>query len=177
MLEWTPWIIALLASGTAAVFDVRTRRIPNLLTGPLLAAALVWAASRGGSDGFARGLLGAAIAGGPFILLWLIGGGGAGDSKLMLGLGAWVGGLAAVPLVLAVAIVGGIVSIVYALSRRAAGSAATQLVVLLMSLPLVLSGATGGARKLSSLEDKTERVPYGVAIFGGVCGALAWVAL
>ena len=46
-----------------------------------------------------------------------------------------------------------------------------------MSLPLVLAGNAGGARRLSSVQDQRERVPYGLAIFGGVCAAFAWVML
>src|SRR5688572_29942250 len=144
MILYVPWIAALLASGVAAGVDWQTRRIPNVLTGPVLLAALIWATCTGGVNGLGGSLLGAAIAGGPFFLLWMIGGGGAGDAKLMIALGAWVGTAAALPLLLAVAVVGGLVSIGYALLKRTHGSVPTQLTVLLMSLPLLLAGASGG---------------------------------
>jgi prepilin peptidase CpaA len=84
---------------TAAVWDFRTKRIPNWLTVPSFLAALVYhgvvGAMQGGWSGFGSALL-TAIAGfgvgfGILLVLWLIGGGGAGDVKLMGALGAWMG--------------------------------------------------------------------------------------
>src|SRR6185437_14183974 len=75
----------------AAAIDVRTRKIPNWLTVPFCVAGiafnLIWRQWAGLQDsllGFAAGF---AI---MFVLL-LIGGGGAGDLKLMAALGAWLG--------------------------------------------------------------------------------------
>lgn len=176
MMLYVPWIVAVVASATGAATDLRTRRIPNVLTGAVLLGGILWAVFSGGGIGSALG--GAAIAGGPFILLWLLGGGGAGDAKMMLALGAWVGPAGALPLVLAVGVVGGVVSLVYGLSRRAAGTIGSDFFALLLSLPLVLAGVRGSdGRRVLATTGCSERVPYGVAIFGGVCAALTWVML
>jgi len=84
---------------TAAVWDLRTQRIPNWLTVPGLLAALVFHAVvgyvAGGWSGLGSGLLtaveGFAVGFGILLVLWLIGGGGAGDVKLMGAVGAWLG--------------------------------------------------------------------------------------
>lgn len=83
----------------AALWDWRTNRLPNSLTVTAFAAALVFhfiqGAVEGGLRGIGDGLL-TALAGfatgfGILFVLWLIGGGGGGDVKLMGALGAWLG--------------------------------------------------------------------------------------
>lgn len=88
-----------LFSLTAAVCDFRTKKLPNWLTVPGFIAALVFHTVVGGlNDGWAgigSGLLyalgGFAVGFGILLVLWLTGGGGAGDVKLMGALGAWFG--------------------------------------------------------------------------------------
>jgi prepilin peptidase CpaA len=81
----------ILFTAAAAVADVRTRRLPNWLTVPAFAAALVFHAVTGGLSGLGGALGGFAIGFGVLFVLWLIGGGGGGDVKLMGALGAWLG--------------------------------------------------------------------------------------
>src|SRR5688500_17057938 len=85
-------VVALLTVAlTAAVCDVRSRRIPNALTFGAAASALVYALATGGigSLGFAAAgwIAGAAL----FFPFFALGGMGAGDVKLIAALGAWVG--------------------------------------------------------------------------------------
>ncbi len=75
----------------AAVTDLRTRRLPNWLTIPALAAALVFHGVTSGLAGLGTALAGFALGFGVLFVLWLIGGGGGGDVKLMGALGAWLG--------------------------------------------------------------------------------------
>ena len=74
----------------AAVTDVRSERIPNWLTFPSLALAIVfWTAMefpRGGLVA-AGGAIGTAF---PLLVLFLMKGGGGGDVKLFAALGAWL---------------------------------------------------------------------------------------
>ncbi len=76
---------------TAAVSDFRTRRLPNWLTVPALAAAVVMHVTINGLAGLGFSLAGFATGFGILLVLWLIGGGGGGDVKLMGALGAWLG--------------------------------------------------------------------------------------
>jgi prepilin peptidase CpaA len=96
------WLLIALVTAftlTAAVWDFRTKRIPNWLTVPAFAAAIVYhvvvGGINGGWSGLGSGLLtalgGFAVGFGILLVLWLIGGGGAGDVKLMGALGAWLG--------------------------------------------------------------------------------------
>ncbi|NLX97701.1 MAG: prepilin peptidase [Rhodopirellula sp.] len=75
----------------AAVSDWRTRKLPNWLTVSALAAALLLHTILAGLPGLANALLGFAVGFGILLVLWLIGGSGGGDVKLMGALGAWLG--------------------------------------------------------------------------------------
>ncbi len=85
---------------TAAVCDVRERRLPNWLTVPSFLAGVAFHVVLGvmgeGGHGigywvFQHSLLGALVGFGPLFLLYMIGGGGAGDTKLITAIGAWLG--------------------------------------------------------------------------------------
>lgn len=75
----------------AAVSDLRTRRLPNWLTVPALGAGLLAHTVMNGFAGLGFALLGFCTGFGILLVLWLIGGGGGGDVKLMGALGAWLG--------------------------------------------------------------------------------------
>ncbi|NOX56695.1 MAG: prepilin peptidase [Planctomycetes bacterium] len=77
----------------AAVWDLRTRRIPNKLTIPAFLAGLVYQAAFNGlgRPGLADAGLAFLLGFGTLFVLWLIGGGGGGDVKLMGALSVWLG--------------------------------------------------------------------------------------
>jgi prepilin peptidase CpaA len=75
----------------AAVIDVRTRKIPNWLTVPFCVAGIAFNVIWQGWAGLQASLLGFAAGFAIMFVLLLIGGGGAGDLKLMAALGAWLG--------------------------------------------------------------------------------------
>jgi prepilin peptidase CpaA len=75
----------------AAVTDVRSRRIPNALTVPFFFAGLVYQAVFRGWPGLGDAGLAFLLGFGTLLVLWLVGGGGGGDVKLMGALSAWLG--------------------------------------------------------------------------------------
>src|ERR1051326_5539678 len=87
-------IIPTLASAvavTAAITDVRDRRIPNRLTYPAMIAGLAVQAALHGWRGLLLGLGGALIFGGLFLIFHLVRAMGAGDVKLAAALGFIIG--------------------------------------------------------------------------------------
>lgn len=75
----------------AAIIDGRSLRVPNWLTFHFLIGGLVFAFFRGGSPLLLSSLAGAGVGLLTLLPLYAIGGMGAGDVKLMAGLGAWIG--------------------------------------------------------------------------------------
>ncbi len=75
----------------AAYIDGKELRVPNWLTYPMFFAGLTYGAVTGGWAGFGDSLIGAAVGLACLMPLYAVGGMGAGDVKLMAGMGAFVG--------------------------------------------------------------------------------------
>jgi prepilin peptidase CpaA len=102
----------------AAVEDVRHRRIPNWLTFSLMLCGLCQASlglSPAGS--LTRAALGLGLGFSLATALFLLGAWGAGDVKLVAGLGAWIGPMP-VLLVFAFAAIGGMIVALWVSSRH-----------------------------------------------------------
>ena len=171
------WGAVVCASLAAAVFDARTRRIPNLLTLGTLVAGLVWAFVACGLAGLAESLAACLFLGFPFVLLWVFGGGGAGDAKLMGGLGAWLGLANGVITLLAVLISGAVLGLMLAVYRG-------QIFRVLGNMRDVAVFLTVGMWHRATLSRRPQLpeiqglpMPYGISIFCGVLIAAAGVML
>lgn len=108
---WWPVFILLMA---ATVMDIRTRRIPNWLVLPFLAAGVAVNATSHGWKGLGQSVGGIALAVAiTGVFCWLRGM-GMGDLKLCAAVGAWIGpgqlGLALV----ATGLAGGVLALVWA---------------------------------------------------------------
>lgn len=171
------WGAVLGASLAAAVWDLRCRRIPNLLTLPVFVLGLAFNTWVNGFSGAALSLGGAAVATLPFVVLYLYAGGGAGDAKLMAAVGAWLCLAQSVVVLIAVVVMGAILGLAQAawqrqfttVTARVADLARTGLGMLSAGHRPMMS-PVGGAQSL--------QMPYGVSIFTGVAlaaiGALLW---
>lgn len=84
-------VVLSLFTVTAAISDIRFRKIPNKLTLPVFLAGLVYQLMFFGLPGLGDGLAGFAVGFGTLFILWMIGGGGGGDVKLMGAIGVWMG--------------------------------------------------------------------------------------
>jgi prepilin peptidase CpaA len=152
--------------GTAAGLDVATRRIPNWLVLGGTVAALSLRGAQGFPpfwDGLAGFGLGFAVTL-PLFALRALGGG---DAKLIMTAGAFLGASELWGALLVIAIVGGIIGLLYSARRG-------------MALPVVLHAWTmlkdwliPGRRHLAEpLESgRVLTIPYGLAI---AIGAIVW---
>ena len=97
--DWIQVITIVVFTLTAAIIDVRSRRIPNWITIPAAVAGLLFHVLRGAyNDGFAGSLHGLWFSLGGFatgfgilLVLMAFALGGGGDVKLMGAVGAWLG--------------------------------------------------------------------------------------
>src|SRR5262245_23715053 len=84
-------LVAAVFTAVAAGWDLRTRRIPNKLTFPVFLAGWVYQGIDRGWTGLGDAALGFLVGFGTLFVLWITGGGGGGDVKLMGALSVWLG--------------------------------------------------------------------------------------
>ena len=121
---------ALVAASVGSVYDIRSSRIPNVLTAPSMAAGLLLHLILGGWSQVASSVLGGFIGGGVFLLLFLLGGMGAGDVKLMAAVGCLAGVGSLSQILVATVLVGAALAVLLALYRRSLRQTITNVVAL-----------------------------------------------
>lgn len=170
------WGVVLGASLAAAITDVRSRRIPNALTLPLVVTGLLYALLHEGFGGLGQAAAACVLVALPYMLLFVFAGGGAGDAKMMGAIGAWLGLEAGVVVLLAVAVTGAVFGLLNLAFRRQLGLGLRRIGASFYVMMVALcSGRKGWAMIKPDPEQSTEAVdkrltmPYGPAIFIGVC--------
>src|SRR5262245_40577491 len=108
-------IAVLLVSCVACICDLRTRRIPNVLTCGGAAVAIVDGIWVSGPSGLVTSLGGWLTGAAMFMPMFVLGGMGAGDVKLAACIGAWLGPMPALFVALYSAIAGGVMAVGVAL--------------------------------------------------------------
>ena len=166
------WCVVLLAAVAAAIWDLRTGRIPNLLTFPIFLAGLLWSTWHGGGSGLLAALGSAILLAFPCFVLFLLAGGGAGDVKLLGALGAWLSIHDAVSVLLCVALAGVVCGMLSALLRRRSAILFSNLAR--MGRGFALAFVTRRARDAQLMipdEKQMQPMAYGVPICVGVWAA------
>jgi prepilin peptidase CpaA len=110
-------IAVLTIAGIAAVCDIRSRRIPNVLTFGGALVAFVYSIAAGGMNALGISLAGWFVGAALFFPFFAVGGMGAGDVKLLAALAAWLGPLDAMWLATFAAGAGGVFGVIVALSH------------------------------------------------------------
>ena len=155
---------AVLVALMGAVIDVRSARIPNRLTYTALVAALMLRTAVLGLSGLKSGALGMLVAGGLFLLLFVLGAMGGGDMKLMAAVGAWVGSTQVMMLILTAALAGGVLAIGRMIFSKAVGPTLRNIMHLIYYR--LISGLQPHP-ELNVQSSGAQRVPFGVAIAVG----------
>jgi prepilin peptidase CpaA len=157
---------AILVAAVATGADVRTRKIPNLLTGPalLLGLAVHWAVL--GLPDAGNAALGALVAGALLLPGWLMGWMAAGDVKLVAAVGAWLGYPQSLMMVLLSLMAGGVLALVEA-ARRGVLVQSIRGAALLGAWAMTRTGRTAPPPITSGV-----RFPFALAVLAGVVFAL-----
>jgi prepilin peptidase CpaA len=148
----------------ACVCDLRTRRIPQVLTLGGAVAGLLFHLITGGWSAGGASLVGWAIGIVIFLAPFALGGLGGGDVKLLGALGAWFGPTEAVWVALYAGSVGLVLAVVYSLSTGYLKTAVTNVIVLLTFWRF------NGVRPLPELTlayGTGPRLAYALPILGG----------
>jgi prepilin peptidase CpaA len=149
---------------TAAVTDVKQRKIPNALTYPAMIAGIVLQTALSGWRGLLTSVEGGLIFGGIFLLFYAVHAMGAGDVKLAAALGFLVGIPGSIRLMFATGIAGGILALAVAMFSG-------RLYLLMRNtVSVVFFHARHGMKEHPSLNlgnEKAARMPYGLAFAAG----------
>ncbi|MBQ6470835.1 MAG: prepilin peptidase [Victivallales bacterium] len=161
----TPWL------GVLCWYDCKYRRLPNVLTLGMLAAALVWRFGYGRMPLFMDGLLGGLAAGLFLLIPFLLRGAGGGDVKMLCAAGC-ICGLRRIPMLLfCTSAAGFVLAAAMLLVGKVDGSRLKHWVRCVFDWRY---DRQAGREALPAKTDERVRLPFGVAIALGLWITLAW---
>jgi prepilin peptidase CpaA len=164
----TTWVAVVTLALVSTAVDLRTRRVPNVLT---LGAAALGVAVHATAGGATQSLFGWLTGLVLFLPLFALGGLGAGDVKLLAAFGAWLGPVGALWAGLWAALVGGLLALAVGASQGYLGQACRNLWTMLGVWRTMGPSAVPGV----TLEDaRGPRLAYAAAISAGAVLSL-WI--
>lgn len=175
-LPLIPLLLILAAGCVAAFTDVRSFKIPNYITLPLLLAGIVFHAFLPTGQGMAFGLLGTLAGFGCLILFYILGGVGAGDVKLMAAMGAWIGPMAILILFVMAALLMGLYAAGLAFWQGRLWKDCIKATLILQQGMAIVKHLGPDERVEEVAKGDTRRkhlVPFAVMVLGGIAVLLA----
>ena len=109
--QWHIWLVSIVLV-IAAVIDGIALKVPNWITFPMILCGWAYSFAMGGFAGLGFSLLGTAVGLALLYVLYAVGGMGAGDVKLLAGIGAWVYTEHVLNIFIATTIVGAIMAVI-----------------------------------------------------------------
>jgi len=115
--NWPIWLLSIVLV-VAAVIDGWKLKVPNWITLPLVLSGWVYSTAYFGWEGLGWSLLGTMVGLALLLPAYAIGGMGAGDVKLLAGVGAWVWATTTLYAFCVSAIIGGVIAVAMVVVRR-----------------------------------------------------------
>jgi prepilin peptidase CpaA len=169
--NWPVWLVTATLV-VAAVIDGLQLKVPNWITFPMILSGWVYSGVAFGWEGLLWSVLGTIVGLGLLLPLYAIGGMGAGDVKLLAGVGAWVGSMTTLYAFCLSAVFGGLIAMAMVLYRRAWEKHRDQFWLIINEVSMIRD-----PEKLSAIaaERKSRMLllPYGIPI---ALGSIAWFA-
>lgn len=173
--NWPVWLVTMVLV-VAAVIDGWKLKVPNWITFPLIITGWVYSTIAFGWSGLGWSLAGTAVG---LALLWPlyeIGGMGAGDVKLLAGVGAWVHVIHTFHAFWVTVIVGGILAVVMVVATGSWRKHSAQFLGILMEIITIRD-----PEKLSEIaaqrKSSMRLLPYGIPIAIGTISYFAWTRM
>ena len=168
----------------AMFFDLTQKKIPNLITFPVIIWALLSYTVFGGFEGIKFTIFGFVVGFVLYLIPFILGGMGAGDVKMMAAIGALMGWLFIVKTAIASGLVGGVMVIIYLIYKKQFVSTFKKILGVIMRPILFALTVNFNSKTLDKAhnyflrqEKVTEKyyIPYGVAIgIGAIIVYFAW---
>ncbi len=173
--HWDMWLVSVVLI-VAAVIDGKALKVPNWITFPFIISGWVYSTAFYGWEGLGWSMVGTLIGLGLLLPSYAIGGMGAGDVKLLAGVGAWVYGTHTFYAFCWSAIIGAIMAVVMVLARKAWTKHSNQFWMIFNEIMTIRNPETlaeiAAKRKPSML-----LLPYGIPICIGTILYFAWNGL
>ena len=165
------FVVALTLGSVACVTDIRSRRIPNVLTFGGAVAGLLFHTFYSGGAGFLSSAEGWVVGVAVLFIPFALGGLGAGDVKLLAALGAWLGPMEILRAAMYTALAGGVLALAVALARGYLRKALSNIWLLLSHWSVV---GVGPVHEVSLDGSAGPRLAYAIPIFVGLL-VTAWL--
>ena len=176
---WPVWVVTVTLV-VAAVIDGLQLKVPNWITYPMILSGWVYSTffstAAFGWEGFLYSLLGTAVGLALLMPAYAIGGMGAGDVKLLAGVGAWMWSTSTFYAFCISTIVGAVIAVGMVLCRGAWNKHQAQFWMILNEITTVRDPeqlAVIAADRKSSM----MLLPYGIPIAIGSIGYFAWAGM
>jgi prepilin peptidase CpaA len=161
----------------AAITDLRRRRVPNWLTATVVVAGFLQSLTPLGLTTPLESLTGLIVGFALTFVLYAVGGRGAGDVKLMAGIGSWVGPWSVVWIFAAAAIVSLIVALVQSAAQGKLKALLANTALLALNAIHVRRLGAGHVMETSrSVRSIDKPMPNAVNVLVATVAVLAWVA-
>ena len=175
IVNWPVWLVSITLI-VAAVIDGFELKVPNWLTFPMIVSGWVYSVTCFGWQGLGWSLLGTFI--GLLLLLpaYAIGGMGAGDVKLLAGVGAWMYGTHVFYAFCISASVGAVIAVAMVLVRRAWHKHLSQFWMIFGEI-MTIRDPEQLAQIAADRKSSMLLLPYGIPIAVGSIVYFAWTGL
>ncbi|MBX7166113.1 MAG: prepilin peptidase [Pirellulales bacterium] len=173
--NWHVWLVSVVLI-YAAVIDGWKLKVPNYITFPMIISGWIYSLAFYGFAGLGWSLAGTAVGLALLLPAYAIGGMGAGDVKLLAGVGAWVWGTITFYAFCVSAVFGAVIAVGMVLYRRAWPKHRAQFEVILNEILTIRDpnqlAVIAAERKSSML-----LLPYGIPIAIGTIVYFAWTGM
>jgi len=173
--HWTTWLVTVVLI-VAAVIDGFELKVPNWVTFPFIISGWVYSTLAFGWEGLGWSLMGTGIGLALLLAPYAIGGMGAGDVKLLAGVGAWIYGTHTVNAFATSALVGAVLAIGMVLIRKAWKKHVAQFWVIVNEI-LVIRNPEQLAAIAAERKPTMLLLPYGIPIAIGTIGYFIWMGM
>lgn len=173
--NWHIWLVTAFVI-VAATIDGWKLKVPNVLTYPFIVAGWGYSFWTAGWEGLGWSLLGTLVGLGVLFAVYLIGGMGAGDAKMLAGIGAWVWVEAVWNVFLLTVVIGGVIAAIMILvsGRWKEHVAKAQLILTELTTErnteVIFQNAAARKSEMTLL-------PYGIPIAIGAIAYFYWAGL
>jgi len=169
------WLVSVVLV-VAAVIDGWKLKVPNWITFPMIVSGWIFSGVLFGWVGLGWSLCGTATGLALLLPLYAIGGMGAGDVKLLAGVGAWVWAGTTLYAFCVSAVAGGIIAVGMVVYRQGWGKHANQFVSLLTEI-LVVRDPSALSAVAAQRKGSMFLLPYGIPIAIGSIAYFAWAGM